>query len=121
MYQQSRRPSDDGPRECSVSSGVLNEFSEVRAEPRDEVHYRTRATRADRRSLPVTVVNLSANGLMIRSDTDIAVGETIKVQLPVAGQVEAVVRWALGGRAGCQLSQAIPPALYHSVLALMRG
>lgn len=104
-----------------MANGVLNQSSEVRAEPREEVHFRTRATRSERRSIPVLVVNVSASGLMIRCEADLVIGEMITVQLPAVGQVQARVRWALGGRAGCQLDRAIPPALYQSMLATMRG
>jgi len=38
--------------------------AEQREIPRDEVHYRTRATLPDGRSVQVLVVNMSARGLM---------------------------------------------------------
>lgn len=90
-----------------------------RAEPRDEVHQRCRATLADRQTLSVLVVNLSPQGLMIRSDVTVSVGEWIRITLPVVGEVQAAVRWALGGRIGCQLEKAIPANRYHAVLGAM--
>lgn len=92
-----------------------------RAEPRDEVHRRCRAVLADRRGLSVLVVNMSTQGLMIRSDVDVSVGEWLRVTLPVVGDVQVGVRWALGGRIGCQLERPIPANLYHAVLAAMAG
>ena len=94
---------------------------DARAEPRDEVHHRCRATLADRRTLSVLVVNLSPQGLMIRSDVEVSVGEWLRVTLPVVGEVQAAVRWALGGRIGCQLEKAIPANRYHAVLGAMAG
>lgn len=103
----------------SVAGSVLDAYTEVRAEPRDEVHHRTRVTLADRRSLPVLVVNMSPGGLMIRSDAAVSVGEWIRIQLPVVGDMQAAVRWALGGRIGCQLERPIPANRYHAVLGAM--
>ena len=92
-----------------------------RAEPRDEVHHRSRVTLVDRRTVPVLIVNLSPQGLMIRSDVPVGAGEWLRIQLPVVGEVQAAVRWALGGRIGCQLEKPIPANRYHAVLAAMGG
>ncbi|TPG14594.1 PilZ domain-containing protein [Sphingomonas oligophenolica] len=92
-----------------------------RGEPRDEVFHRSRAILPDRRSVPIVVVNLSPHGLMIRSDAPISAGEWIKVALPVVGDVDAAIRWALGGRIGCQLDRPIAAAQYYAVLAAMRA
>lgn len=92
-----------------------------RAEPRDEVHHRCRAVLADRRTLSVLVVNLSPQGLMLRSDAEVSVGEWLRVTLPVIGEMQVAVRWALGGRIGCQLEKAIPANRYHAVLGAMVG
>ena len=107
--------------ERRVTNGNLHQLSDDRAEPRDEVLYRTRAVLADRRTISVVAVNVSQHGLMLRSDAAIAVGEWIKVQLPVIGTVHAAVRWALGGRIGCQLDRAVGIADYHPMLLAMRG
>lgn len=98
--------------------GVSNP-TDGRAEPRDEVHHRSRATLADHRTVPVLIVNLSAHGLMIRSDAEVSVGEWMRITLPVVGDVQAAVRWALGGRIGCQLEKPIPANRYHAVLGAM--
>lgn len=107
-----------GRRECRVSSGALNSIDD-RAEPRDEVHHRSRAVLADRRSVPVLIVNLSPQGLMIRSDAPVSVGEWLRIPLPIVGEVQVAVRWALGGRIGCQLERPILAHRYHAVLAAM--
>ena len=96
------------------------QHGEDRGEPRDEVLFRTRVTLADRRTPHVVVVNVSPHGLMLRSDAAVSVGEWIKVQLPVIGEVHAAVRWALGGRIGCQLERAVPIGDYYPLLAALR-
>jgi len=81
--------------------------------------YRSRMTLADRRQFSMTVVNISPSGLMLRSDAPVSAGEWIKVLLPDVGEVDAAVRWALGGRLGCALDRPIPPTSYYAVLSAM--
>lgn len=91
--------------------------AEDRRENRDEVHYRTRATRTDGSRIPVLVVNVSPHGLMARCETPLSEGETLRVKLPDGGDVAADVRWALGGRIGCQFARPIAQAPYYELLS----
>jgi len=45
----------------------------------------------------------------------------VRVRLPVLGTISAEVRWALGGRFGCELDVTIPLADYMMLLATMAG
>lgn len=102
-----------------MAHGAISGTHDDRSEPREEVYHRTRATLADRRQLSVLVVNVSPSGLMLRSDASVAIGECVRVWLPGVGEVVAAVRWALGGRIGCQFDQPIAATRYHAVLAAM--
>ena len=93
--------------------------TENRALARDEVHYRARAFGPDAKAVSMLIVNLSAMGLMARTDATYAVGERLRVTLPVVGVVIAEIRWSLGGRMGCELDQPIDLADYYEVLAVM--
>lgn len=95
--------------------------AEERSEPRDTVHYRTRAAHPDGRSLPLVIVNTSAAGLMARCEAACEPGERLRLALPHVGAVVAEIRWALGGRIGCRLEHAMGLADYHSLLVAMRG
>ena len=92
-------------------------YAEERREDRDEVHYRARGTGPDGRPINLLIVNLSPHGLMARCESALEAGQRIRVTLPVAGQVVAEVRWALGGRIGCQFERAIDLATYYDALA----
>ena len=92
---------------------------EDRAEPRDQVYHRTRATLASGKAIPVIVVNLSSRGLMLRTDDDVAAGDQVEISLPVVGTVAATVRWSLGGRLGCEMAGAVEPGDYHALLGAM--
>ncbi len=93
--------------------------NERRDLPRDEVHYRARATGGDGRPLSLLVVNLSAQGLMARTDNDRPEGERLRITLPVVGMVWAEVRWSLGGRIGVELDRPIGMADYYDLLTAM--
>ncbi len=90
-----------------------------RREDRDEVHYRARATHADGRTLPLLIVNISPNGFMARCESEMAEGDTLRIALPGVGTQPAEVRWALGGRIGCQLDRPIRLADYYELLVTM--
>ena len=92
---------------------------DARAAARDEVMHRTRAVTADSATMKLVIVNISASGLMARCDTDPIVGDGLRVHLPILGEVPAVVRWALGGRIGCEFDRTIPLAEYYGMLSTM--
>ena len=94
-------------------------ITENRALPRDEVHYRARASGPDMRPVTLLIVNMSALGLMARCDVEFVPGDRIRVVLPVIGTLFAEVRWWLGGRVGCELERPIPLAVYYEVLAAL--
>ena len=90
-----------------------------RQSERDEVFYRTRVNVPGGGSFPAQVVNISANGFMARTETDLAVGQTVTIRLPVIGEVKADVRWSLGGRVGCQFAHMLELAAYLELLAAL--
>ena len=92
---------------------------ERRSCEREEVFYRTRASAAGIGSFPVQVVNISAQGLMARSEAELPVGQQLTVRLPVVGEVRAEVRWSLGGRIGCQFARMIDLVPYLELLGVL--
>jgi hypothetical protein len=90
-----------------------------RQSERDEVFYRTRASTPGLGSFPVQVVNISANGFMVRAEAELPVGQPLSIRLPVIGEVKAEVRWSLGGRIGCQFARMIDLAHYLELLAAL--
>lgn len=92
---------------------------DARGEPRDEVMHRTHALDADGRTVKLVLVNMSANGLMARCAGDPISGDRLRIRLPILGYVDAIVRWSLGGRVGCELERTIPLADYYSMLMVM--
>jgi hypothetical protein len=92
-------------------------YASERREERHEVHHRTRAVRSGGDdALHLTIVNISPNGLMARCDEQVDPGMRLHIRLPDVGAVHAEVRWALGGRIGCEFQHSIPPAAYYALL-----
>ncbi len=92
---------------------------DARGAPRDEVMHRTRAIDAAGNSIKLVLVNMSANGLMARCEGNAVAGDVLQIHLPILGSVDAVVRWSLGGRIGCELDRTIPLSEYYGMLAVM--
>jgi hypothetical protein len=92
---------------------------DARGEPRDEVMHRTHALDGDGRTIKLVLVNMSANGLMARCESDPSAGDRLRIRLPILGYVDAVVRWSLGGRIGCEFERTIPLSDYYGMLTLM--
>jgi transcriptional regulator with XRE-family HTH domain len=67
----------------------------------------------------VTVQNISQTGLLLESETELAVGETIEFDLPEVEVVEARVVWASGRLAGCQFIRPLTTAALSA--AQLRG
>lgn len=86
---------------------------------RDEVHFRARGFGPDAQPLSLLIVNISALGLMARTEGSFQTGDRIRIVMPVVGVIAADVRWALGGRIGCQLDQPIALSDYYELLATM--
>ena len=86
---------------------------------RDEVSYRTRATAPGGFTALLHIVNVSAMGFMARCEHELVPGEKLSVSLPRVGTLAAEVKWALGGRIGCQFDKTIDLAPYLELLAEM--
>ena len=100
-------------------------FAANRAQPerresqREEIFHRTRANAAGLGSFAVQVVNISATGFMMRTDIDLPIGQALSIRLPVVGEIAAEVRWALGGRVGCQFTRMVELAPYFDLLGTL--
>lgn len=96
-------------------------FANGRREDRDDVHYRTVARGSDGRPVPMLVVNISPNGLMARCDAAVVAEELLAITLPDLPHARATVRWALGGRIGCEFDQPLSPRAHLAMLPRLRG
>ena len=91
---------------------------EQRRAQRDLVDMVSHAT-ARGRTHGIRIINISALGLMCRTDADLLTGEHVTVWLPVLTDYAAVIRWAEDGRIGMEFAEPIKPRLYDAVTALI--
>lgn len=59
-----------------------------------------------RKKRQVRVVNISASGLLIETDTELGIGEAVQVQLDHCDKAPCHVRWIRGGRIGLEFEAA---------------
>ncbi len=92
---------------------------DVRRSPREDVSWQTQINAPDMPPTEVLIVNLSPSGCMVRSDAILVPGEPTMLILPMIGQTEAQVMWALGGRAGLEFITPLPLQCYSSIVGEM--
>lgn len=90
--------------------------ADQRTAPRTDVYARIPATLPDGRQASVTLVNISADGLLFRHDGQLAQDAAMHVALPVLGRIKGRTIWSLGGRTGMQFDQTIPESDYLPLL-----
>lgn len=81
--------------------------ADSRTAPRSDVYARIPAALPDGRQATVTLVNISADGLLMRHDGQLAVDASMTVSLPIIGRVDARTIWSIGGRTGIQFNERI--------------
>jgi hypothetical protein len=86
----------------------------VQADPRkaarESLLLVARLKRAGAASFPVTVRNLSAVGMMIESDAELSVNESIVAEISGLGKVPGRIAWTQDNRAGMAFDAPVDPA-----------
>lgn len=81
-----------------------------RRAPRRALWLETSGVFADAGETNVTIHNISAAGLLLETDVDLAEGERLALELPEAGTVTALVVWRSERLYGCAFEQALRPS-----------
>lgn len=92
-----------------------------RLAPRSDVYCRVPFTQADGNQDIGTCVNISADGLLLRYDRGMEIGDPVTFKLPIIGRVTARVIWSLGGKTGFQFDAMIGAADFLPMLRAMGG
>lgn len=87
-----------------------------RHSPRTDVYARIPVTLPDGRTTTVTLVNISADGVLMRTDARIDEGAIVTISLPVIGKRQARGVWSLGGRSGVNFAETISATDYLPLL-----
>lgn len=107
-----------------MSATRLKELTQLHDErrrtPRDDVDYATVATRNWTETFDVRLLNISPMGFHARTKEPFERGQKLRITLPIVGEVEGQVAWALTGCCGGWLIEAITPDSYAKVLTAIQ-
>jgi hypothetical protein len=90
--------------------------ADQRTAPRTDVYARVPATLPDGRQAIVTLVNISADGMLFRYEGQVETDAPMHASLPVIGRVNGRTVWSLGGRTGVNFDQRIEECDYAPLL-----
>ncbi len=89
---------------------------DTRVAPRTDIYARTSVTLPDARQEVVTIVNISADGVLFRLPQQFEVNDILIFKMPILGQVAARVIWSMAGRTGVQFENMISVQDYLPLL-----
>jgi hypothetical protein len=94
---------------------------ERRRAPRDDVDYATSAQRDWTVRMDVRILNISPMGFHLRGKAPFERDQKLKIALPVVGEVEGQIAWALTGCCGGWFLNTIAPHDYARMLAVIKA
>jgi hypothetical protein len=89
----------------------------ARREARFSVLHSIKIVGRDGKERPVTVHNLSRNGMLVEAGFTLLAGQRVQVRYGEARSLEAQVLWSRGGRVGLLLVSPIPLDDFHQMIA----
>jgi hypothetical protein len=94
---------------------------ERRRAQRDDVDFATVATRGWTDVFDVRLLNISPMGFHLRGKVSFERDQQLKIKLPVVGEVEGQIAWALTGCCGGWFITPIEPHDYAHILATINA
>ncbi|WP_432769870.1 MAG: PilZ domain-containing protein [Sphingopyxis sp.] len=90
-----------------------------RIAPRSDVYSRLPFVLPDGRQEMCTCVNISADGLLMRYERGLEIGDLVVFRMPIIGRAAAKVVWSLGGKTGVQFEKTISVEDYLPMIRAM--
>lgn len=90
-----------------------------RVAPRSDVYCRLPFVMPDGRQEMATCVNVSADGLLMRFERGLEIGDLVIFRMPIVGRLAGKVIWSLGGKSGVQFDRMIPVQDYLPMIRAM--
>lgn len=108
-----------------MAGGAQLSVTEYRRSVRHPVTCRVIGEHRRLGDLAMTIVNISAHGFMIGSETgaketELGRGERVTIRLPQVGRIEAHLIWTTGDRAGFQFERIIRLDDFNAMIAAMQ-
>ena len=92
-----------------------------RIAPRSDVYARLPFVMPDGQQEMCTCVNISADGLLMRFERGLEIGDLIVFRMPIIGRIAAKVVWSLAGKTGVQFETSIAADDYLPMIRAMGG
>ena len=92
-----------------------------RIAPRSDVYARLPFAMSDGQQEICTCVNISADGLLMRFERELEIGDLIVFRMPIIGRTAAKVVWSLGGKTGVQFETSISAEDYLPLIRALGG
>lgn len=90
-----------------MTAGAQLSVTDKRRAARHPVDYTVIAEHRQLGDIHLHIVNVSAQGFMVRGEPELERGERLVLRLPVLGRIEAHLIWSHEGRAGFQFERII--------------
>ena len=90
-----------------------------RLAPRSDVYCRLPFVMPDGRQDMCTCVNISADGLLMRFERGLEIGDVVVFRMPIVGRIAAHVIWSLAGKTGVQFEKMIAVEDYLPMIRAM--
>lgn len=103
-----------------MSAGAQLSVTDKRRASRHPVDHKVIAEHRQLGDLNLHIINVSAQGFMVRNGIDLERGERVIVRLPVIGMIEAHLIWSHGGRAGFQFERIIRVGEFFEMVELLQ-
>ncbi len=87
-----------------------------RTSPRTDIYASIHTVLADGRAVMMTLVNISADGVLVRHSEPVADGDIVQMSFPVIGKLGGIAIWSIGGRSGIIFNQTIELGDYEAML-----
>ena len=90
-----------------------------RIAPRSDVYARLPFVMPDGQQEMCTCVNISADGMLMRFERGLEIGDLVVFRMPIIGRTAAKVVWSLGGKTGVQFDKSIAVEDYLPMIRAM--
>ena len=92
-----------------------------RIAPRSDVYARLPFVMPDGQQEMCTCVNISADGMLMRFERGLEIGDLVVLRMPIIGRIAAKVVWSLAGKTGVQFETSISAEDYLPMIRAMGG
>ena len=90
-----------------------------RIAPRSDGSCRLPFVMPDGRQEMCTCVNISADGMLMRFERGLEIGDLVVFRMPIVGRIAAKVVWSIGGKTGVQFDKSISVEDYLPMIRAM--